>query len=423
MKLMKDVNVHLENKRESRFFFVFLLIMYAVVYMTKNCFSGALAAIVAEGSLTLTQTSLISASFYIAYTPLQVLGGALADKYSPERLITIGLVGSALSNIVIFFNQNYYVMLASWVFSAIIQFALWPALFKIISSQLVRSDRPRMAFFISFGSSIGLIMSYVVSAFIPNWRYNFAISAVSLLLAALLLQLYCRHLDPILKRDYEPEVVEDRSYEGVTEKKYSTMKLFWISGFMMLLPVVLIRTMLENGSKTLSPTMLMQSYESISPAVGNLLNIFIIISGILGMILVKFVLYPRLIKNEITGYMIMLIAAVPFTVILRFVGEVPVWLIVLSLCMISMLLTSTHLFTQFFNLNFIKFGKNGLAAGVLNAAASLGLVLQYCVFGSVADNFGWNVVTALWVIMISVAIVCVAFAVVPAKKFKQSVNK
>jgi sugar phosphate permease len=74
-------------------------------------------------------------------------------------------------------------------------------------------------------------------------------------------------------------------------------------------------------------------------------------------------------------------------------------------------------------LNFIKFGKNGLAAGVLNAAASFGLVLQYCVFGSVADHFGWNVVTALWVIMIFVAIICNAFAVGPAKKFKKSVNE
>ena len=417
---MKDTKVHLEDKRESRLFFVFLLLMYAVVYMTKNCFSGALAAIVAEGSLTLTQTSLISAAFYIAYAPLQVLGGALADKYSPERLITIGLLGSAVANAVIFINQNYYVMLVAWVFSAIVQFALWPALFKIISSQLVRSDRPKMAFFISFGSSIGLILSYIVSAFIPKWQYNFMISAVSLVLAAVCLQLYCRHLDPILKRDYEPaEQISDRSFEGVSSHKHSSLKLFWISGFIMLLPAVLIRTMVENGSKTLSPTMLMQSYEHISPTIGNLLNIFIIVSGVIGMILVKFVLYPKIIKNEITGYLIMLIVALPFTVVLRFVGLAPVWLIVMSLCMISLLLTSTHLFTQYFNLNFTKYGKNGLAAGVLNAAASFGLVLQYWVFGSIADDFGWQVVTALWIGMMASAILCIAFAVGPAKKFKK----
>ena len=161
MKVMSDINIHLEDKRESRHFFVFLWIMYALVYMTKNCFSGALSAIVDEGSLTLTQATLISASFYIVYTPLQILGGIVADKYSPEKMITIGLVGGAVCNTVIFFNQNFYVMLGSWVFNAIIQFALWPSVFKIMSSQLVRSDRSKMIFYMSFSSSGGLITTYI----------------------------------------------------------------------------------------------------------------------------------------------------------------------------------------------------------------------------------------------------------------------
>ena len=168
MKLMSDINIHFENKRASRIFFVFIWLMYALVYMTKNCFSGALSAIVEEGTLSLTEASWIIASFYIAYTPLQILGGIFADRISPEKLITIGLVGSAASNVVIFFNQNFYVMLISWVFSAIIQFALWPAVFKIVSSQLVRGDRAKMIFFMQFASAGGLIMAYGTSANLPS---------------------------------------------------------------------------------------------------------------------------------------------------------------------------------------------------------------------------------------------------------------
>ena len=153
MKLLSDTNIHFENKRASRIFFAFIWLMYALVYMTKSCFSGALASIVAEGSLTLTETSIISAAFYIAYTPLQIFGGIFADKYSPEKLIVIGLLGSAVSNVVIYFNQSFWVMLIAWDFSAIIQFALWPAVYKIMSSQLVRSDRSRMIFFVSLNKS------------------------------------------------------------------------------------------------------------------------------------------------------------------------------------------------------------------------------------------------------------------------------
>lgn len=75
MNFLKDINIHLENKKASRSFFVFIWILYALVYMTKNCFSGALSSIVAEGSLTLTEASIINGAFYAAYAPLQILGG------------------------------------------------------------------------------------------------------------------------------------------------------------------------------------------------------------------------------------------------------------------------------------------------------------------------------------------------------------
>lgn len=418
MKIMSDINIHLEDKRESRHFFVFLWLMYAVVYMTKNCFSGALSAIVAQGSLTLAQTTFISAAFYIAYTPLQILGGIVADRYSPEKMITVGLLGGAVCNTVIYFDQNYYVMLVTWVLNAIIQFALWPSVFKIMSSQLVRSDRGRMIFYMSFASSGGLIMTYIVSAFLTDWRDNFLISAIVLVISAFILLVYCKHLNPIMKKDKieSTPVISDKNSD---KKKMSTVKLFLISGFFTLLPAVLLRTMIENGTKTLSPTMLMQSYENISASTGNLLSIFIIVAGVVGTLLVKLVLFPRIIKNEITAYLIMMIAAPPFTVVLRFVGEIPAWLVILSLSMISMSLSATHLLTQYFNMLYIPYGKNGTAAGILNAAASLGLVLQYCVFGSVAQDHGWSTVTTLWVIMVALGALFCALTVLPAKRFKK----
>lgn len=95
---MKDVNIHLENKSESRHFFWFIWIMYAVVYMTKSCYSAALADIVRDGVLTKSQTGFISGAFYVVYAPLQILGGIIADKRSPEKLIVQKLVLSLQSH-------------------------------------------------------------------------------------------------------------------------------------------------------------------------------------------------------------------------------------------------------------------------------------------------------------------------------------
>lgn len=423
MNLLSDINIHLENKKVSRVFFAFIWLMYALVYMTKSCFSGALASIVAEGSLTLTETSIISAGFYIAYTPLQILGGVFADKYSPEKLIAVGLLGSAASNVVIFFNQSFWVMLAAWVFSAIIQFALWPAVYKIMSSQLVRSDRSRMIFFMSFASSGGLILTYVISAFLPNWRWNFAISAVTLVILTVILFVFCKLLNPILKKDKPPKVVEELDPNDNPALHMSPMKIFAISGFVALLPAVLVRTMVEQGAKTLSPTMLSQSYESISPTLGNLLNVLIIIAGVGGTFLLKFLIFPRFIKNELVCYLVLLGITLPFSLVLRFVGVLPVGVIVFALCMSSLFLSATHLLTQYFNMHFVKYGLNGTAAGILNAAASFGLVMNYCVFGPTAEQLGWPTVTTLWIIMIVIGMIGIAFGIKPSIKFIKNLQK
>ena len=135
------------------------------------------------------------------------------------------------------------------------------------------------------------------------------------------------------------------------------------------------------------------------------------------MILIKVFIFPRLIKNELTCFLILLALSLPFAIVLRFVGQLPVWTIVFSLCMVSMILSATTLLTQYYNMRFTKYGLNGTACGILNAAASFGIVLQYSVFGSVADNFGWQIVTTLWIIMIAISAICIAVGILPLKKF------
>ena len=156
------VHMHLENKKMGKFFFWFLWWMYVLVYMTKYCFSSALAPIVESGVLTKTETGIIAASFHVVYAPLQILGGMFADRYNPERMIKIGLLGGAVANLVIFFNQNFYVMLLSWMFNAAIQFALWPSVFKIMASQLPRSEKPKNIFLISLSSGVNISFSIPV---------------------------------------------------------------------------------------------------------------------------------------------------------------------------------------------------------------------------------------------------------------------
>lgn len=64
--------------------------------MTKSMFSSAMAMIVEEGFMTKSQTGFINVVFWLVYAVFQLVGGFAVDKFSPHKLIMIGLAGAAV---------------------------------------------------------------------------------------------------------------------------------------------------------------------------------------------------------------------------------------------------------------------------------------------------------------------------------------
>lgn len=398
------INMHISDDKVSMLFFMFLFLLFAVVSMTKNCFSSALAAIVSEGIMKKSQTGLITSAFYIVYGPLQIVGGMLVDRYNPERLVKIGLAGSAVANTIIFLNHNYYVMLCAWIFNGIAQMALYPGLFKIITSQLSPGWQKKGLYYFSFAAIFGLMLGYMTAAFVTKWEYNFLLSAVVTYVLLASLHIIYKHVLKYMVPDAAPKTVMKQ--EGKIEK-ISTVKLFAISGFFLMLPVWLLRYMVDNSIKTFTPTMMVESYPNMSIMVSNLLNIFIIISGLLGIIIVRKFIFPRRIRNEVATVILLTALTLPLTFVIKNTGKIDVWFIVAAMCMVSFLLSGASLMTSFINGSFSKYGKNGTAAGLSNSANSIGIVVQSYGFTYLADHSGWGAVTTLYVVGI---LACVFFS-------------
>ena len=411
-----DVNIHLENRSESRHFFVFIWLLYAMVTMTKNCFNAALPSIVAEGLLTKSQTGAFTSLFYLVYAPMQVVGGLAVDRYSPERLIKVGLCGAILANLVICFNQNYYVMLAAWIFNGIIQFGIWPGVYKIVSSQLVRSERVTMTFFISFAASFGQVVSYLIGALITDWRMNFVVSVIVLVVLTVVLEVYCRHLTPYMKWDRKEAVEPSRGGETTS---LSTAKLFALSGCLVVIVVAFLRNSVEQASKTLAPIMLMERYESVSPNMGNSFNIVVLVCGILGMILVRKFIYPKRIKNELVGLITIIAIATPATAVLLFVGRVELFVVIIAFCVSCAAYTGSGMFISFYANRFVKYGKNGTVAGAFNAAGAMGSMMASYGFLAISEVSNWETVTAVLLGMGVVSIILLVSVLPRYRKFKE----
>lgn len=421
---LDGTHVHLENRHRSREFYWVLWIMYAFVYMTKSCFTAAMASMITEGIITKTQSGTITAVFYIVYGPLQILGGYMADKYNPYRMIKWSLLGGAFANLLIFLHPEYSIMLTAWTFNAVAQFALWPSAFKIISSQLVRSDRKMNTFYISFGTTAGMFLSYLVAAIVPSWKYNFLISSVILLVFAIIIYvMYKKVVLPRMKPDRDVYLSESGKIKFKEDEsiKIPAFKLFIKSGFFIMCLLVFCRVVIDNGIKTLSPIMIMESH-SISASLSNMLGLIVIIAGVGGMLLVGFV-YPKFIKNELWLHVVMLAFAVPFSVALRNMAGIGVTGSIISMCVISALFTGMRTLAYNYNLRFVKYGKSGTAAGISNAAESLAITAQSYGFAYIADKSGWNPVMTICVIAVAISIVLNLGVICAWRRFKKEEDK
>ena len=413
--------MHLEDHKTSILLFAYLWFTYAVVFMTKNCFSGAMAQIVSEGVMTKSQTGLITAMFYLAYAPLQIVGGMLADKWRPDLLIQIGLIGAAVSNLVIYFNQNYCVMLISWTLNACLQFALWPAVFKIVSSRLAHEHRVRGVFYISFASTFGLCFTFIVAAVVKKWQDNFLLSAVSLFTLAIGFYFIYSRASKKMVFDYEalPKNAEKNTISD--KKENDTRSMFKKCGILFFVIICAVRGIIDIGFKNVVPTLLTESYESVTPAVGNLLNIIIIFSGFLGMVAAKY-LYPRRITDVIKGTGLFFALMIPVAAFTMLVGKINVVLIVLLLSLMIALCSGAGLYAQYYAMRFAKYGKNGEISGLVNFGVSGGIVIQSYGISLIADIWNWTVVLGLFTLLCIASLILVLIMYPKWKRFVREYN-
>ncbi|MBQ6901898.1 MAG: MFS transporter [Oscillospiraceae bacterium] len=404
---------HLLDTRTSITLFVYIWILYIIVYVTKNCFSGAMASIVNEGIMTKSQTGLITAMFYVPYGIFQTFCGNLSDRVRPDRLMLMGLFGTAITSLIIYLFPNYYTILIVWTLTGFLQFGIWPALFKIASSQLAPEHRARGVYVLSITPTISIALAFITPLFMKKWQDMFLVSSILMLLFAIgLMIIYPRaERKMVLYEDCDKATPAPSPASDI-----SSTEIFKKCGFYILLPALVLRAILEIAIKSFSATLLMESYSNISPAIGNILNVLIILSGLIGMFSVKFI-YKKFNYDDIKSMCAIFVAAIPFMLLTLLVGKISAVLIVIFLSITIALLSAGALIVSYYSVKFAKFGKNGELASITNGGAAFGIVIQSYGLSVIADVFGW--ISVLWIMIALVAIsALLTFLIIPKwKKF------
>ncbi len=415
-------NKYMENEHLSVLLFFSIAIMYAIIYMTKNCYSAAMVRLVEEGTLTKSQTGTISALFYLVYGPFQIVGGIAADKYSPYKLIAIGFIGAVLANALIVLNDNYYFMMIVWTLNGVVQFGVWPAIFKLVSTALAPVHRHNGVFYISFASTIGLIMSYLLAGAVSGWRMNFIVSAVALAIVSIYWLVVgkffdCKMVDEDVHGHGNPHLPEVQKHEKSHGSGFG--KLIITSGLVLVLPVLVLQSVFSLGIQSVAPSMFAESYDHVSSSVASLLTIVPIIVGVAGKFVIKGI-YRKKIYNECMSMAICLALLLPVFGGMLFVGKISIWLMVILVSMVTLIASaaSTLPFT-FICVRFSRLGKGATVSGLINSMSAFGIVVANYVSPRVADAFNnnWVPVIMVWMGFALVSSLISLAAFFPWKKF------
>ena len=406
----------LTNKRASILLLCALLLSYTFMCMTRNCFSSAMVFIVDEGVMSKSQTGTIVAVFYLVYAFSQMIGGFITDKCSPEHLITLGYVGAGLCNLAVYFNQDFSFVMVIWVLNALVQFAIWPAVFKVSSAMLKEEHRGGALFLITFAIPLGMVINYAVAALISDWRSNFLISAVGLAFSSIVWEVALLFIHPHTEQKEVPlSDTPVHTHYNKEQKNIGLVALMAASGMFFYLAVMLTRSIFDNGLKSLVATMINENYSAVSPVVATALTIIILVMGALGPTLAHR-LYPRLVKNEVSATILLFAAGTPFGILLLLTGKISYWWIVIFLSILVLMMNAALLLSSYIAARFNKWGKGATFASAINMMSSLGIVISNFVFTRTAE-VSWNLTIWIWVGLLALSNVLL-FMIAPLwKKF------
>lgn len=381
--------MQLQDKKKIRALSLLFALTYMVGYMTRVNYGAVIAEMVSDTGLARSVLSLALTGSFVTYGLGQIVSGLCGDRFSPKKLVTAGLAATTVMNALMVFCADPYQMLAVWSVNGFAQAFLWPPMVRLMTAQLSMEDYDRVVVRVSWGSSVGTVLVYLVSPFIislAGWRGVFLASAVCGTAMIAVWSFCCRDVQP------EPK-------SAVSEEKGSG-KLF--SPLMLVIMVtIVLQGMLRDGVTTWMPSYIAETY-SLSNETAILTGVVLPLFSILSLQAASS-LYHKRFSNPL------LCAALIFDV--GAVSALALWLIAdrasaLSVLFSALLTGAMHgvnlLQTATIPSFFRKYGNVATVSGVLNSCTYVGSAVSAYGIAVLSETVGWSGTILLWTLIAAV---------------------
>ena len=379
-------------------------ISYAMFYMGRVNMSIAIPGIMDDFGYTKTVMGGILTALFGAYALGQFVNGQLGDKFGGRIMIFLGLILSAVFNLLFGFSSILTIMVIVWALNGYVQSMGWAPSVKTIANWFPRRVRGRIGGILGSSYQLGNAFSWALAGFLAGhlgWRWLFWVPSMILVAAAIHWYFRGRNAPevvglPSLEEEEQgnarEEVLPDHHLGfGYTLKKVLSSPHIWYMAF-----GLFFLNIVRYGFMDWAPTYMFEVQKA-SISVAAYKAMAIPLAGSLGAIFAGWLSDKVFHLRRAPASAIMLLALGFFTWLFPQISGANWVASLATLIMIGFLTYGPHVaIVTYTPMDFGTRKAAASAAGFIDGMGYIGAALTGVLSGFLADHFGWSAAFYLW---------------------------
>jgi len=379
---------------------------YFISYLSRKNYSTIIVEMESATGISESALSLAVTGSFITYGVGQLISGFFGDRISPKKLVSLGLLTTALMNFMIPIFENPYAMLGIWCVNGLAQAFMWPPIVKIMTSLFSESEYNNAVVKVSWGSSAATIILHLIAPLIismTDWKGVFFFSGAAALIMLFIWHALCEEVSP----------VEAKAEEKPTEK--NAIKVLFSVTVLGVMLAIILQGMLRDGVETWMPSYIADAYNTDNSSAilsGVAIPVFSIVCFKLAA-----VLYEKLFKNPLFCAAVLFgVGALSALGLSLFSGRNAIFSVICLAILAGMMHGVNVILICMLPPFFKKYGIVSTASGALNSCTYIGSAIATYGTAVITERYDWNVTLIVW---LCIAILGTAICFVCVKPWKK----
>lgn len=382
----------MKNKKSFIIFLVCYL-AYTSIYLARLNLSVATPELIALNIADSAKIGILGSVFSVVFACGRLINGQISDKQPPWIMLTIGLLGAGLSNILFGLFPPFFAISLLWMTNAFAQSMMWSSILCVVSALYEESKAKKMSSYMVTSVAVGNILAIIVNTYIITKfgaGFAFIIPGVITIILSAFVIIFTKHI--------KNDAVDTKNHISL----FSLLKNRDVT-------LAIVPTLFHGAIKdniTLWMTVYFVDKFNVNLAESALFVLFIPLIGFIGRLLFP-LCYKLCGENEhnvsILGFIICLISSVP----LFAMSNAVVAAICLSLAYAAISLINTSM-VSIFPIRFSSTGNVASLSGLMDFITYLGSGIGSFVYGFVIEKAGYSPMYISWVVICAISLLFMA---------------